>query len=167
MLHLLPSVEKLLPDLLDKPEIWTGLYVDYHHPYVERLWTQWGENRISLHKIFPCKKEESLFHPHPWPQAVKILKGGYEMGIGYSENNSEIPPIASTLLLPDGTTYEMIDPNGWHYVRPINEPSFSIMITGKPWPTKEKTEEKLKLRSLTQTQKEELLNVFKKIYSNP
>ncbi|MEO8581684.1 MAG: hypothetical protein ABI425_03835 [Patescibacteria group bacterium] len=165
MLTILSETEKLLPSLLMKPDVWTGLYVDYHHPYVERLWTQLGENRISLHKIYPCKVGEALFHPHPWPQAVKILKGEYEMGVGYGENHQKSPPIASTLMLKADTTYEMTDPDGWHYVRPLTEPSYSIMVTGKPWQEKNKSEEKLRLRTLTRSEKEDLLNTFKEFYN--
>lgn len=166
MLTLLAKAEEILPILLEKEEIWTGLFVDYHHPYVERLWTQVNENRISLHKIYPCQRKESLFHPHPWPQAVKILKDGYEMGVGYGEHSENSPSMVSTLYLPEGSTYEIVDPKGWHYVRPIKKPSYSIMITGKPWHSEKKSsKEKLKLRSLTPSEKIALLSIFRKLFS--
>jgi hypothetical protein len=164
MLDILEQAEKFLPVLLSQPTLWQGLYVDYHHPYVARLWTQWGENRISLHKIYHCQRKEALFHSHPWPQAAKILQGGYEMGVGYSQDPKSEPPLATRLFIKAGSAYEMTDPNGWHYVRPIHEPSFSIMVTGKPWPTNEIAHEKPNLRPLTSKEKAELLTLFKTFY---
>lgn len=164
MLDLLTAAENILPSLLHQKNLWQGLYVDYHHPYVERLWTQWGENRISLHKIYPCERAAALFHPHPWPQAAKILRGGYEMGIGYSQAHKNEPPLATRLFINEGSSYEMIDPNSWHYVRPIDEPSFSLMVTGKPWQSNETIGEKLNLRSLASEEKEGLFSVFKEFY---
>jgi hypothetical protein len=164
MLDVLKAAEQILPKLLTQPTIWQGLYVNYHHPYVERLWTQWGENRISLHKIYPCEREAALFHPHPWPQAAKILQGGYEMGVGYTKNSDDTPPLATRLFLTEGSAYEMVDPNGWHYVRPLTQPSFSLMVTGKPWQTKEVINQKLQLRSLSQIETDTLLATFRIFY---
>ena len=97
MFKRLREVEQELPDLLEK-EIWNGLYIDYHPPIVERVWTQVGENRIYLHRIHPCSEGEALFHPHPWPSAMRILSGEYEMGIGYGEG-TEPPEIAAIVKL--------------------------------------------------------------------
>lgn len=132
------------------------LYVDYHHPMVERLWMDWEGYRIYLHCIHPCEPGEALYHPHPWPSAIHILDGKYEMGLGYGKEN---PPIAATIVADSGTQYEMLDPDGWHYVRPILEPSYSIMVTGKPWgrefpkPTKE-------LSGLSPERRSELIEIF-------
>lgn len=122
--------EKILPTIFDKPEVWRTLDVNYEPPRVERLWYQQDEYRVYLHRIHPCT--EALFHPHPWPSAVRILSGCYEMGVGYGAGTEPPPEAASVVLFP-GSYYEMVDPNGWHYVRPIQNPSISIMVTGEPW----------------------------------
>ncbi len=116
--------------LRESDHLWESLDVNYEPPRVERLWRKFGDFRIYLHRIHPCEK--ALFHPHPWPSAVEVLSGAYEMGIGYGAG-PEAPPTAATAILRKGSSYEMIDPNGWHYVRPFGDPSLSIMVTGKPW----------------------------------
>jgi hypothetical protein len=164
MLKLLALAEKELPALLEQPALWNTLYVDYHPPLVERAWTPWGEHRLYLHRIHPCQVGESLFHPHPWPQAAKVLSGEYEMAVGYGTDHDNPPPYAATLLIKAGTAYEMVDPDGWHYVRPIGTPSLSIMITGKPWKTTSATKtEKPELKPLSEKLKTQLLADFKKI----
>lgn len=135
MLGLLKEAEQHLVQLLkqDTRDVpWKSMFVDYHYPYVERLWIPWKEYRLSLHRILPCQTNESLFHPHPWPQAVKVMQGNYEMGIGWGRGEIP-PPVATKIVVSSGFSYEMLDPDGWHYVRPIDVPSLSIMLTGKPW----------------------------------
>jgi hypothetical protein len=81
----------------------------------------------------PCEPGEALFHPHPWPSAMRILEGTYEMAVGHGAG-STAPPIAARIIASGDFRYEMTDPDAWHYVRPIGRPSLSIMVTGKPWP---------------------------------
>jgi len=94
---------------------------------VERLWLQLGECRVNLHRIHNCST--ALRHPHPWPSAVYVLTGEYRMGLGRVGSDE---PVA-TVLMRKGSAYEMLDPLGWHYVQPLGKPSFSIMLTGRPW----------------------------------
>ena len=54
MLDVLAAVERDLPGLLSDEAGWSGLFIDYHPPTVERLWRNWGEQRISLHRIYRC-----------------------------------------------------------------------------------------------------------------
>ena len=136
MLEALAAAEWRLPDLLLRPDSeWQSLDVDYEPPRVERLWRFLEDgSRLYLHRIHPC--EIALFHPHPWPSAIKVLSGTYEMGLG-SSSTAEDPTEFATLMLTAGSSYEMIEPNGWHYVRPIGGvPSLSLMITGAPWALK-------------------------------
>jgi len=79
MLNVLQEVEKELLALLDKTD-WNSVNIDYETPHVERLWIPYGDYRVSLHRIHQCEK--SLMHPHPWPQAVRVISGCYEMGVG-------------------------------------------------------------------------------------
>src|SRR5262249_46599352 len=85
MLEILAAVEKDLPRMLLDEAAWAGLFIDYPPPTVERLWRPWRDYRVSLHRIFPCATGEALFHPHPWPSAMRILAGEYEMAVGYGK----------------------------------------------------------------------------------
>lgn len=162
MLNKIFNIEKQLPKLLENKDSWHSVYVDYHKPFVKRLWKQEGDLRIYLHQIFPCEKEESLLHPHPWPSAMKVISGFYEMGVGFSDTNQE-PIIASTLILPENSYYEMIDINSWHYVRPLEKPSFSLMITGTPW-KRESPKSSYPLRELYTDEKLIIFEEFEKYY---
>ncbi len=131
MLTILDSVEAALPGLLTDMDGWQTLDVDYEPPRVERLWRPIDDSiRVYLHRIHPC--ETALFHPHPWPSAVRVLSGSYEMDIGYGPGQ-QMPPLAARTILTAGSRYEMVDPDSWHSVRPLGGPSLSIMVTGKPW----------------------------------
>ena len=85
------------------------------------------------------------------------------MGIGFSENNDQ-PPLAATIILSEGTYYEMIHPKGWHYVCPVENITYSLMISGRPWfdipyiPPKN-------LLPLTDKTKEEILDFFRAKYN--
>src|SRR2546425_6708638 len=129
MLDILAAVERDLPRLLLDEAAWKGLFIDYHPPTVERLWTPWRDYRVSLHRIYPCAPGQALFHPHPWPSAMRILSGKYEMAVGYGKGGT-VPPIAALMLATGDFRYEMTDPDAWHYVRPIGEPTLSLMVTG-------------------------------------
>ncbi len=131
LIRMLGRAGKALQELFDDEAGWQSLDVDYEPPRVERLWRPYeSDHRLYLHRIHPC--EQALFHPHPWPSAILLLSGRYEMGIGYGAGNTP-PPIAATTILAPGTMYEMLDPDGWHYVRPLGGPSLSLMVTGPRW----------------------------------
>jgi len=132
MLDVLARLETELPARLVDDSRWKSLDINYHAPYVERLWMQWGEYRVSLHRIHPCEPSDALFHPHPWPSAMRILDGKYEMAVGYG-SGSNLPPVAARIIAGTDVRYEMIDPDSWHYVRPLERPAMTIMVTGKPW----------------------------------
>jgi hypothetical protein len=132
MLDALAYVEHFLPELLQDETSWRSLYVDYHPPIVERLWTCWKGYRIYLHRIHPCERAEALFHPHPWPSAMRVLEGKYEMAVGFG-SGMETPPVAALMIARGDFQYEMVHPDSWHYVRPLGEPTFSVMVTGQPW----------------------------------
>jgi hypothetical protein len=138
MLQKLHEVQgKLHRLILEGADAWQGLDIDYEPPLVERLWRQEGDLRISLHRIYPCAK--ALYHPHPWPSAVRIVSGMYEMGIAKCDNKATLPNLIEAdseiakLVLTKGAEYELIHPYAWHYVKPIGKPSLSIMVTDRPW----------------------------------
>lgn len=160
MIHTILEVEKILSQLL-KEEVWKSVDINYHPPRVERLWTEYNNYRISLHCIHPCTTEEALIHPHPWPSAMRIVQGSYEMGIGYSSTN-EPPTIAAKVILNKGCLYEMTDMNGWHYVRPL-EPCYTLMVTGQPW-GRESPKSSKPLESLSKEREIEILSIISEYY---
>lgn len=162
MFTVLEQVEQELPQLLMEEEGWHSLHVTHDHPHVERLWRQWGNFRIYLHRIHPCKHREALYHPHPWPQVVRVLGGAYEMGIGYGRGMRK-PPIACTTVVRRGFAYKMTSPNGWHYIRPIGARVLSVMVTGVPW-KRESPRSSTPLAPLSLETKRELLNLFRRHY---
>lgn len=163
MLHALLMAEQQLPELLRSPERWQTLDITYEKPRVERVWTQWGEYRLNLHRIHPCDAGQAFFHPHPWPSAMRILSGCYEMAIGYG-SGLETPPEAARLILTSESCYEMNNPDAWHYVRPLAGPVISFMVTGAPWNRNMPKSDKISLSSLTTETKEEIMEFFLKRY---
>lgn len=162
MLEVLARVELELPALLLAEAGWSGLFIDYHPPTVERLWRPWGDYRVSLHRILPCAREAALFHPHPWPSAMRIIEGEYEMAVGYGPGD-EPPPIAARMIVRGEFRYEMTHPDAWHYVRPIGGPTWSLMVTGKPWSRQAPRSDK-PLVDLTPEQRKGLLAFFRSRY---
>ncbi len=141
MLNILNAVRIELPALVRDLNGWSSLRVDYEHPVVDRLWRQYDEaHRILLHKIYPCDPGQSLLHPHPWPSAVQIVGGryplsfaSYETGIGFGDPAGDPPPLAAKFIVSRNSFYEMTNPWSWHYVRPIDEPIFALMVVGEPF----------------------------------
>lgn len=183
MFEVLVRAEALLRDPtsspLLNPDLWSTLDIDYEPPRVERLWCQFdpdegvfgsGIYRLNLHCIHPCADGEALFHVHGWASAIKIhwVPGGvgaYQMGMGHTLDKMA-PTEAGTMILAPGSSYEMVDEDGWHYVRPIGGVSYSTMVTGPPWgrrgPAPTRT-----LNPLLPERKPELLKVFRGIYKLP
>jgi hypothetical protein len=162
MLDVLRRAEEALPKMLLDEGVWQSLHVDYHPPTVDRLWTRWGEYRLFLHRIHPCAAGEALFHPHPWPSAMRVLEGEYEMAVGFGQGMEE-PPIAALMVSRGDFRYEMTHPDAWHYVRPIGAPTLSVMVTGKPW-ERESHRSSKPLLSLKTEQVAELLRLFRGKY---
>ncbi|MDB4984159.1 MAG: hypothetical protein JWM20_338 [Patescibacteria group bacterium] len=162
-LGILTDIEIALPQLLRQRDSWNSVYVDYEEPVVERLWMQYGNYRISLHKIHVPTTKSALFHPHPWPSAMRIVNGVYRMDVGYGEG-SVPPPVMATILLPAGSTYEMADPDGWHSVSPVSRATYTVMVTGKPW-KRESPKSSNTLRTLTDAEREHLFEIFSSYYS--
>ena len=160
MLEHLTVVEGELPALLAEAESWKSLHIDYYPPVVERVWRPWRDLRLSLHRIHPCGPGEALLHPHPWPSAVLIIAGEYEMGVTYGAGSSP-PPLGARIVLGPGARYDMTEPDAWHYVRPLGQPSLSIMITGTPWSRAMPVEPNQPLNSMTDPDKKDLITAFR------
>jgi hypothetical protein len=162
MLAVLHEIERALPELLSTTEGWRSLDVTYHPPRVERVLRDHGGRRIHLHVIHPCASNDALFHPHPWPSAVRVLSGNYEMAVGAGAGEAP-PPIALTLVAESGLAYEMTHPDGWHRVRPIDAPSCSLMVTDAPW-GRWAPRSDAPLRPLPDSRMEEILAIFRTHY---
>lgn len=133
MLPVLEQAERELPALLLSREGWQSLLVDDEQPHVERLWMPYGEGRLLLHVIHPCGPGESLYHPHPWASAMQIVDGWYETAYGHGPPEGPPPPKGEPKVVGAGHRYEMVNPEAWHYVRPVGGPAYTVMVTGKPW----------------------------------
>jgi hypothetical protein len=162
MFEVLQEIESELPALLRDDSRWKSVLIDYHPPTVERLWLPWRDYRVCLHRIYPCAPGEALFHPHPWPSVMRILSGEYEVAVGYGKGESP-PPVAALMIAAGDFRYEMTDQDAWHYVRPLREPTMSLMITGKPWDRPAPTSSKV-LRPLRPEQCAGIFAFFRERY---
>lgn len=162
MLDMLHAAERELPALLRSPEGWKSLLVDYHPPLVERAYRDWRGCRLYLHRIHPCGPGEALFHPHPWPSAMRVLAGTYEMGVGYGRGEAA-PPLACRLVASGPIEYEMTDEDAWHYVRPVGGVALTVMVTGAPW-ARPSPQSPRPLPALAPEKVAELLALYQKHY---
>lgn len=132
MLDVLFTAERALPELLKDEAGWSSVYADTEKPALQRLWRQWGEHRIYLHRFETCTPEEAFLHPHPWKFAIRLLKGRYEMSIGASNDPHREPETVVRMIMEPGSCYEMAHPHGWHAIRPVDEETYSLMVAGPP-----------------------------------
>ena len=167
MLQILENIIEMLPDsgFLYNPKVWNSLDITYYPPHVERLWLQLGEYRVSLHFIHNTN-EACLMHKHKWPSAIRMLHGAYEMGLSYSIPDvsaldaNNLPIIAKTVM-SKGSSYEMTEPNGLYYVKPITPFSLSVMVSAAPYPnTKKELGQEADLKPLGDDRKEHILELF-------
>lgn len=163
MLEELKKIENtILLDLLRYPNLWKSLDIDYHPPRVERLYTDAEGYRLSLHYIHPCTREEALLHPHPWASAMAIMEGNYEMGLGFSPDNT--PDIITTVEFTGPGYYEITNIDSWHYVRPVDSICKTVMLSGPPWGKWQENKPTKPLMELSNTRKLEILEDFYKLY---
>ena len=165
-------IEDLLIEdgMLEDPDQWESLDVDYHPPHVERLYMRIGSVQISLHRIYPCNPEEALLHPHPWPASFKIYKGRYLTKIGYSSTEEPPTEFTSGVMAP-GSMLRMTNPNEWHMVAPLGDsPTYTMMTTSTPYAENEVNagckKATKKLSALSLSQKRDILNEFKQLIEN-
>jgi len=159
MIKKLIDIKEKLPALLSDRENWKSLYVDYHPPLVERLYMDYEDVRISIHRLHKCEPSDALIHPHPWPAAFMVF-GGYQTAFGYSET-IDAPENMSRVIMNEGC-YEMMDKNLWHYVAPL-ETCITIMVSGKPWGRDMPIKPAEKLRALTDRERSLLFDDVEKL----
>ena len=151
-LEKLTCAESLIPRMLEDKSRWRSLRIDYEKPHVNRLFTDitseeaaklpdLAGHRIMLHEIESCKSEEALQHPHPWPSAVRVINTftPYEMGVGHDLIDEFMGDATgnvgwgAVMTICGEFRYTMADEDGYHYVRPIRDCAYSVMLTGQPW----------------------------------
>ena len=133
MLNKLDEALLILPELLNKPEVWSSLIINRRKPYTYRVFTYLPNGlRLCLHRFDSCSTEEAFFHPHPWPGAFKVLSGSYKMKVGYSKDRFTKPDDVVTLILEKNSRYEIINPLTWHSVVPLSE-AHTVMVNDNPW----------------------------------
>jgi hypothetical protein len=113
---------------------WKSLIINRRKPHTYRVFKQFGDYRICLHKFEGCDEHEAFLHPHPWPGAFCIIHGMYMMNVGYSATlDQKTPwPVYRQLQVP-GSRYEIVEPKAWHSVIPVGGEVFTIMLNGVPW----------------------------------
>lgn len=170
MLQILEEIEKqmsrILIGIIDETIPIKTLYIDYHKPFVKRIWFSVADYRVYLHLIEAMDRNvptQALFHPHPWPSAMRIIKGEYLMGVGNSKTD-DAPEPDCTLIIPAGTCYEMTNHDGWHYVYPTVD-TYTIMVTGPPTGRKMPIEPQKTFRELTPDEVEDILSVVLNYYA--
>ena len=131
MIKELNSLLPTIPNLI-RNNNWNTLLINKYPPIIHRLSLKISENRtILLHKLFNTEDELALMHSHSWAFACKVLQGGYEMGIGFSQNRDIPPKPIMTSMIKSGDIYEMTSPDVWHYTKPLeNKISYSVLLIG-------------------------------------
>lgn len=167
MIPVLREIESLLPSLLNDDTPWQSLDVTYETPRVERVWRDVilnkGSVRVCLHRIHPCEK--AFIHPHPWPSAMRVVSGTYEMEIGarHPINWGDYDRVA-TITLTRGSLYEMTDVLTMHSVRPIGGVAHTLMVMGPKYKNSPFDHSKFgqgqKLQPLEEPVKHEIMEQF-------
>lgn len=149
---------------------WDSLVINRRKPTTYRIFQQFGQYRVCLHCFHPCDKDEAFRHPHPWPGAFYILKGGYDMELWRSTDRDDTNPTKITSMhLAAGSKYEITDPLLWHSVVPTTT-TYTIMVNDQPWQpniqhSSVRTTAGKDLKQMTQTQLDTYLTRFKNLRS--
>lgn len=125
---------------------WKGAHVRFAKPYVNRIRFIFGDYRICLHEILPCRLDEPMWHSHPWETTFRLVKGNQEVGLGRDHDREfhgqgytlqpktgageNSPAIEKVKAFNPGNIYQMDAIDDWHYVLPLDKASYSIMING-------------------------------------
>jgi hypothetical protein len=102
--RLLPNV----PAWLDACE-WGSLRIDRHLPVIHRIFLPLSDTRtLYIHRLFNTGDAPAYMHSHSWPFALRLLKGDYEMGMGYSKRREVTPDPVQIVNVHAGTGYSMV-----------------------------------------------------------
>ena len=161
MLDVLAQLEQALPAMLMDESIWQSLYVDYHPPIVERLWTRWREYRASCTESILASASRLCSTLILGPPLCASSTGNTRWQSVLVQGCLSRPSPLSWFR--GDFRYEMTHPDSWHYVRPLGAPTLSLMVTGKPW-DRESHKSGKPLQPLRTEQVAELLRLFRARY---
>jgi hypothetical protein len=99
---------------------------------------------------------------------MRVLKGQYEMQMGYKWNVELAPNNAGKFIMPASSLYEMTDPYQWHSVRPFDcEYALSLLVMGPLYNVEyEGAKVNKKLKPLSNRRKNSIIEEFKEIYKH-
>jgi hypothetical protein len=158
-------LNKLIPEVLEAiPEDheWDSLIINKRKPYTYRIFRQFGEYRVCLHKFDPCSFEESFAHPHPWPGAFMVLRGRYLHSVGVSPDLESEPELVYQQEVGPYSPYYIGNPLIWHSVQPL-QTTYTIMVNGAPFENPHKAVRTTKgkdLKTMSDKEKGMLLSDF-------
>lgn len=160
MIDKLKQIEdKLMLELLSKPEIWQTQFFEEDKPVIETLWTQINKYRISLNFFHTCERFDVAIKKNPWPCSVHIIHGSCEIGIGLTEKDLTI------IHAPQGNFYcDMSGREFYYYIRDLKTVSSAVILSGEYWNGVELSEEELEIKPLGHSRKEILLEYFLNYY---
>lgn len=146
---LLRNLERdILPTLLHHASLWKGVRVDSPPPQVYRAFIKPGDPNVLrhldvdyeisedwqllLHKFTDeLGVEHEKPHSHPWPLAVHILRGTYDMH--YCRFTDDGVMDEEELVVSDGDYYEMNEPCDGHALLLRTPHSYSVCLRGAPF----------------------------------
>lgn len=111
---------------------WGSLVINRRKPHTYRVFRQFGEHRVCLHRFEPCSEDEAFPHPHPWPGAFLLLQGEYVHTVGGSADLESKPEFYIREIVRPYSMYEIINPKTWHRVQPLKT-TYTVMLNSEPW----------------------------------
>lgn len=155
MIEVLNNLIPKVIEALDVPDSWDSLVINRRQPVTYRVFRNFGDYRVCLHKFEPCESEESFAHPHPWPGAFLMLRGEYIHRIGASPDLQSQPTFFFREIVRPYSMYEIIHQQTWHTVQPTKL-TYTIMCNGAPWENQHKETRTTKGKDLDKFSQEEL-----------
>ena len=128
--ELLPEVKKVIKsgDLTE----WDSLVINRRKPHTYRVFRQFGDLRVCLHKFEECAPEDAFAHPHPWSGAFLMLEGAYVHEVGFSPDLESQPVFCFKEIVYPYSRYEITNKQTWHKVQPLKT-TYTIMCNTAAW----------------------------------
>lgn len=160
------TLRRLIPDVLNSlydipPNGWDSLIINLRKPHTYRIFRQFGEYRVCLHKFDACSFEEAFAHPHPWPGAFMVLRGRYLHSVGVSPDLVSQPELVYQQEVGPYSPYSITDPKIWHSVQPLEE-TYTIMVNGARFENPHSQVRTTKGKDLEKMEPEELASSLRK-----
>ncbi|MEK7633201.1 MAG: hypothetical protein AAB473_05465 [Patescibacteria group bacterium] len=137
MLDQLERADGILTKCLANPTTrWYSTLIDDAFPNVERIWVRMDNGYLAvIHRILPVPKgAEPLYYWHRRPTGFLVMDGSYRTGIGNGPPGESPPPIVRETICYPGERRTMIQPNDWHWVKPVRHSVISVNVVGPAHP---------------------------------